>query len=161
MTQTKHPLHLHQPFELTKIDTINGFGARPKALLNNGHAIQLSYDKDQPLLLEPGEGDLNADYGYSCPNMHIHATTVNGSEHSINFQKFFGELHIMCFSRSYRNFNQARDAAANQNPDKRDPYALAVLAFFINIINLEHTGKFWPLSIAFSSLPPFSNASMF
>ena len=47
----------------------------------------------------------------------------------------------MCFSRSYRNFNQARDAAANPNPDKRDPYALAVLAFFINIINLEDRPK--------------------
>ena len=124
------PLYLRQPFELSKIDTVTGFGTKPKQLMSNGHALQLNYDIDQPILLEPGEGDLPSDVGYQCPQIHIHAANGNGSEHLIDGNKYFGELHIVCFSRKYKTL----ELAVNNGIKTGDTASLAVLAFFINIV---------------------------
>ena len=115
------------PFELKKIDTKTGFGSRPKQLFNNGHAIQLNYDVDQPLLLEPYEGGLPEPEGYSCPSIHLHAQTQNGSEHSIDGRKYFGEMHFVCHSRKFKNLQEAVDS--------KKANSLAVLAFFINSLS--------------------------
>ncbi|XP_008205273.1 carbonic anhydrase 1 [Nasonia vitripennis] len=85
------------------------YTARPRqfSVNNEGHTIQLTgaWQANAPSIT----GSVFSDEVYTFSNAHVHWGTqdTNGTEHSINGQKFACELHLVHINRKYRNLTEA------------------------------------------------------
>ncbi|KAM5125966.1 carbonic anhydrase 9-like, partial [Mantella aurantiaca] len=99
--------------------TVSGYDVSPGeslTLSNNGHTVVLKLPDSLEII--SGLSDT-----YRAAQLHFHwgSASSPGSEHSVNGQKFPGEVHVVHYSSSYEDL----DDAVSQ------PGGLAVLAVFI------------------------------
>jgi len=116
------------------LDSINAasFEQTSMTLTNNGHALQVNFaDPFDVDGTENGEYYLPGDY--QMLQFHLHwASDIKhgGSEHTVDGEYYFGEMHIVMKNKKYPEV-----AEALQHQD-----GLAVLGFFINIEGEDNQG---------------------
>lgn len=87
---------------------------------NNGHALQIDFPSDTKYMLKKG------DMKYIPVQVHLHfdPITGTGSEHTLNGQKYFGEMHIV-----HRNSKYKEKDDFMQQPD-----GLLVIGIFVELV---------------------------
>ncbi|KAJ7373218.1 Carbonic anhydrase [Desmophyllum pertusum] len=90
-------------------------------LVNNGHAPTLAINKPQGTATLTG-GPLG-DNVYRLQQLHFHfgCDDDKGSEHTVNGEAYFGELHLVTYNTKYPNFATSADK----------PDGLAVIGVFL------------------------------
>ncbi|CAG5101951.1 Oidioi.mRNA.OKI2018_I69.chr1.g73.t1.cds [Oikopleura dioica] len=103
-----------QPFELTNFDEEQKW-----TLVNNGHAVQMT--ASEPLNMKTNGGALPGEYTLAQFHFHWGSSDHGGSEHTLEGEQFFSEVHLVHFKSEY--------GTIGDSVDKSD--GLAVLGFFI------------------------------
>ncbi|CAG7720519.1 unnamed protein product [Allacma fusca] len=112
----KHPLSFGRNFRSTQ---------RNFLITNNGHSVQMQLSESGTSKNEFIHEDKNLHYKFSQLHFHWGVGNTNGSEHTLNNQRFPLELHLVHYKKKYSSLA----AAVNSH----DPTALSVIGVFYKI----------------------------
>jgi len=110
----KHSAADFKAFKLSNFDEEQTW-----TLKNNGHAVQMT--ATEPLNMKTNGGDLPGEYTLAQFHFHWGSSDHGGSEHTLEGEQFFSEVHLVHFKSEYETIGNS--------VDKSD--GLAVLGFFI------------------------------
>ncbi|XP_006880616.1 PREDICTED: carbonic anhydrase 2 [Elephantulus edwardii] len=96
--------------------------AASRKILNNGHSFNVEFDDSQDKSVLRG-GPLDGTYRLIQFHFHWGSSDGQGSEHTVDSQKYAAELHLVHWNTKYGEFGKAV-----QQPD-----GLAVLGIFLKI----------------------------